>query len=83
MLSALVAILRERDLTQKSSNSPWAMRDGWRLNATYKRTFVFAERDRERIAVVEYRGKDYRISIGQARYSVSGMRLARMAALTP
>jgi 3-methylcrotonyl-CoA carboxylase alpha subunit len=67
----LGVILQER--TFADSDSPWAMRDGWRLNATYKRTFVFAERDRERIAVAEYCGKDYRIAIGQARYSVTGI----------
>jgi 3-methylcrotonyl-CoA carboxylase alpha subunit len=74
VLAALGVVLDERGDERRDgqANSPWARRDGWRLNGSYKRRLMFKSGERELSAEVEYRAKDYRISIGTARYSVSG-----------
>jgi len=74
VLAALGVVLgkREAGRAEGKANSPWARRDGWRLNGSYTRRLVFTRGERELSAEVEYRAKDYGISIGQAHYSVSG-----------
>src|ERR1035437_9085947 len=74
IIAALSVVLRERAAAESASDakSPWAMRDGWRLNATYRRSLVFTQNDRETAAVVEYRAHDYRITIGHASHTVTG-----------
>jgi 3-methylcrotonyl-CoA carboxylase alpha subunit len=67
LLAALKIVLGERGDT----DSPWAARDGWRLNGTYTRRLAFAQPDREFIATVEFGGNEYRIAIGEASYLVS------------
>jgi 3-methylcrotonyl-CoA carboxylase alpha subunit len=71
VLAALGIVLGERE-AGTAAISPWARRDGWRLNGSFTRRLVFMRGDRELVAEVEYRARDYRISIGQAHYSVSG-----------
>jgi 3-methylcrotonyl-CoA carboxylase alpha subunit len=73
-LAALVVILRERNQSssETNSNSPWAMRDGWRLNATYQRTLAFTHNDHEIFVIVEYLPHNYRITTGESSHSVSG-----------
>jgi 3-methylcrotonyl-CoA carboxylase alpha subunit len=74
VLAALGVVLGEREArrAEGQANSPWARRDGWRLNGRYKRRLVFLRGDRELSAEVEYRAKDFRISIGPAHYPVTG-----------
>jgi 3-methylcrotonyl-CoA carboxylase alpha subunit len=74
IIAALSVVLRERAAAESASdaNSPWAMRDGWRVNATYRRSLVFTQNDRETAAVVEYRAHDYRIAIGHTSHTVTG-----------
>jgi 3-methylcrotonyl-CoA carboxylase alpha subunit len=74
VLAAMGVVLGEREAgkAEMQANSPWAARDGWRLNGSYKRRLVFMRGDRELAAEVEYRAKDYRISIGPSHYSVTG-----------
>jgi 3-methylcrotonyl-CoA carboxylase alpha subunit len=74
VLAALGVVLGERDAGRHDgrANSPWARCDGWRLNGSYKRQLVFKRGERALSAEVEYRAKDFGISIGTARYSVSG-----------
>ncbi len=74
VLAALGVVLGEREggRTEGEVNSPWAVRDGWRLNGSYKRRLVFMHGEREFSAEVEYRAEDYRISIGPAHFAVSG-----------
>lgn len=50
--------------------SPWAARDGWRLNGSYKRRLEFTQPDRELSAVVEFSADEFRIAIGEAIYRV-------------
>jgi 3-methylcrotonyl-CoA carboxylase alpha subunit len=71
VLAALGVVLGEGG-AEGQENSPWARRDGWRLNGSYKRRLVFKRGERELSAKVEYLAKDYGISIGTAHYSVSG-----------
>jgi 3-methylcrotonyl-CoA carboxylase alpha subunit len=71
VLAAMGVMLAERE--EGPPNSPWARRDGWRLNGSYERRFVFVRGDLELAAEVEYRANGYRISIGPANYSVSGV----------
>ncbi|HWG21205.1 MAG TPA: acetyl/propionyl/methylcrotonyl-CoA carboxylase subunit alpha [Terracidiphilus sp.] len=62
MVAALALVLRER--SAKEANSPWAARDGWRLNARYRRMIKFARGEREMTAAVEYGASAYYISAG-------------------
>jgi 3-methylcrotonyl-CoA carboxylase alpha subunit len=71
VLAALGVVLRERE-AEGHANSPWARRDGWRLNGSYTRRLMFKRGEHELSAEVEYRTKDYGISIGTARHCVSG-----------
>jgi 3-methylcrotonyl-CoA carboxylase alpha subunit len=70
VLAALGVVLGEREAKGRE-NLPWAWRDGWRLNGSYKRRLIFKRGERELSAEVEYRAKDYGISIGTAHYPVS------------
>jgi 3-methylcrotonyl-CoA carboxylase alpha subunit len=72
--AVLSIVLHERKNAKGrgSATSAWAARDGWRLNAGYRRTIVFRQGDRDVTAIVEYGPKRYRVSIGQAVYSVTG-----------
>jgi 3-methylcrotonyl-CoA carboxylase alpha subunit len=74
VLATLGVVLGEREAARAGghANSPWAGRDGWRLNGNYKRRLVFRHEDRELVAEVEYRARDYRMSIGPMQFSVSG-----------
>jgi 3-methylcrotonyl-CoA carboxylase alpha subunit len=74
VLTALGVMLGERESARAGghANSPWAGRDGWRLNGSYKRRLVFTHGARELAAEVEYRANEYRMSIGPTQFSVSG-----------
>jgi 3-methylcrotonyl-CoA carboxylase alpha subunit len=74
VVAALSVVLRERqDAAQRGpAHSPWAIHDGWRLNAAYMRRFVFRQGERELAAIAEYRQNRYDISIGKANYSATG-----------
>jgi 3-methylcrotonyl-CoA carboxylase alpha subunit len=74
VVAALSIVLREcQDAKERSpDNSPWAARDGWRLNGSYRRKIAFTQGDRELVAIVEYGSNVYGISIGAASYSVTG-----------
>ncbi|HEY1986915.1 MAG TPA: acetyl/propionyl/methylcrotonyl-CoA carboxylase subunit alpha [Terracidiphilus sp.] len=69
IFASLGSLLREHE-GSCGGNSPWAMRDGWRLNATYKRAFVFIHSEVKYAVGVEYRAKDFRVSIQDRDYSV-------------
>ena len=74
VLAALAVVLDDRATAKISNdaNSPWNARDGWRLNATLKRTLSFTQNDREAVGVVEYLPHDFQISIGTSSHAVSG-----------
>ena len=72
-LAALSIVLRERtDGDAKESSSPWAVRDGWRLNGTYARTLTFLHREQTTRVLVEYGEAKYRIGVGHSFLDVSG-----------
>ncbi len=62
-VAALAQILRERN-TAGNDHSPWARRDGWRLNGDYRRTLAFFHGDDEARVLVQYRGSTLSIASG-------------------
>ena len=68
LFAALRIVLGDRRHTQ---SSPWARRDGWRLNGIYQRHLQFTQPDRELHLVIEYGASEYRITIGEGTYQVS------------
>jgi 3-methylcrotonyl-CoA carboxylase alpha subunit len=48
--------------------SPWAARDGWRLNGRSARCLEFTQPDRDLRATVEFDANEFRIAIGDATY---------------
>ena len=73
LFAALGVVLSEREFTRSEGqkNSPWARRDGWRLNGPYARHLTFIQADHEYTAVVEYLPKHFRISVGSSTHLVS------------
>jgi 3-methylcrotonyl-CoA carboxylase alpha subunit len=73
IFAVLKIILGERSEAARAvvSPSPWAARDGWRLNGRYTRRLEFAQPDRELKAIVEFVASEFRITIGEATYHVS------------
>jgi 3-methylcrotonyl-CoA carboxylase alpha subunit len=71
VLAALGVVLRERDGGEREP-SPWAARDGWRMNTGYQRTIRFIAGENVIAPSVEYRGGGYRISVGGRQLEVGG-----------
>ncbi len=72
-LAALSMILRESSaVTTKEGNSPWAQRNGWRLNGRYARNFAFKDGEHDRSVLAEYGERNYRMAIGDSSLTVSG-----------
>ncbi len=73
-LAALALVLRESipHQPEHANQSPWQIRDGWRLNATFQRTLVFEEKEFKHTVTVEYRGPVYAITTGENEFIVSG-----------
>jgi 3-methylcrotonyl-CoA carboxylase alpha subunit len=71
IFAALFILLREQSAARAAS-SPWLMRDGWRLNATLKRTILFVAGDRKHEVIVEYTANNFIFSIDKASYSANG-----------
>ena len=63
VLAALDIVLRERE-SSADEQSPWCVRDGWRINGRYVRTFLFMHGESELSASVEYRESGFAISVG-------------------
>jgi 3-methylcrotonyl-CoA carboxylase alpha subunit len=61
-LAALDILLHEHE-SGESEQSPWSVRDGWRINGRYVRTIRFLRDKRELSASIEYRGSGYAISV--------------------
>ncbi|HEY3628336.1 MAG TPA: biotin carboxylase N-terminal domain-containing protein, partial [Terracidiphilus sp.] len=73
IFAVLKIILGDRGESPGSGGlaSPWAARDGWRLNGRYTRRLDFTQPDRELSATVAFGANAYRIAIGEAAYNVS------------
>ena len=71
IFAVLNIILGEHAKAVNGHSSPWAARDGWRVNGSYIRRLAFTQPDRELNATVEFGPKGYRITIGEAIYEVS------------
>jgi len=74
LVGALAIVLRDgaRPRLESGAASPWAARDGWRLNSTLQRVITF-QRAEERFAItVEYGAGGYRMNAGGSSVAVSG-----------
>ena len=79
LIAVLAALLSEGRVNSKGNverglddpHTPWAMRDGWRLGSSLKRTFQLVQKDREYAVLVEYLAGAYRMTLTQGSASVS------------
>jgi len=71
LLFAVLKVVCGEAAPATGRSSPWAARDGWRLNGSYKRRLEFTQPDRELSATVEFGANEYRVTIGEATYRVS------------
>ncbi len=71
-IAALAIIVRERDEAAREQNSAWAVRDGWRLNGSYRRTFEFMHGERAKSVVVDYGHRLYRATVGNSLFAMTG-----------
>ncbi|MDI3514551.1 MAG: 3-methylcrotonyl-CoA carboxylase alpha subunit, partial [Rhodocyclaceae bacterium] len=68
-IAALAELLRETALADKraqrtaDARSPWHARDGWRMNATARRTLLFRFGETDRAVEVAYLPGAYRLSV--------------------
>jgi 3-methylcrotonyl-CoA carboxylase alpha subunit len=69
-LAALAII--ERESKAEAVDSPWALRDGWRLGGRYARTLEFECGERPKSVQVEYGERNYRMNIGDSSLAVRG-----------
>jgi 3-methylcrotonyl-CoA carboxylase alpha subunit len=71
VIAALALVLREANSADQEQ-SPWAVRDGWRLNSVYQRIIRFVVGERSATATIEYGGSTYQITAGDQQFEVSG-----------
>jgi len=71
LVFAALKVIRGEGAGSVGRASPWAGRDGWRLNGRYRRRLDFSQPDRELSATVEFDANEYRITIGEVTYRVS------------
>ncbi|HEX4650507.1 MAG TPA: biotin/lipoyl-containing protein, partial [Granulicella sp.] len=75
LLAALAVLLRERReelRSQKTSYSPWKIRDGWRMASSLNRALVFLQGEMRCSILVEYGADTYRMRIGDEHFCVNG-----------
>jgi len=74
LIAALAILLREgaQSKAQSGTNSPWAARDGWRLNSVLRSTIAFTRGDERLSITVEYSAGGYEMSAGGSRTAVKG-----------
>jgi 3-methylcrotonyl-CoA carboxylase alpha subunit len=75
LLAALNLVLGERDFAA-DQQSPWAVRDGWRMNGRYVRSLQFTQKGRELHATVEYRSAGFAIRLGDHDFAVSSAQIS-------
>ena len=71
LLFAVLKVVHGESTHPAGPVSPWAARDGWRLNGRYTRRLEFTQPDRELSASVEFGANEYRITIGEKTYRVN------------
>jgi 3-methylcrotonyl-CoA carboxylase alpha subunit len=72
LLAALAVVLREcNEVT--NPHSPWEMRDGWRMTATYLRELTFVRDGGRHKVVVEYQRDGYSMRCGEQCSFVGGV----------
>lgn len=71
-IAALVVLLRERGKETEAARSPWAVDDGWRMNGGLVRALAFTHGENQTTVSVAYVGGQYRMTIGESTFEVSG-----------
>jgi len=80
LVATLAELLREEEGARAAAAahgdpySPWHLRDGWRLNAGYRRTLTFRCGEVEKRIAVGYTGGGYELELDGHSVSASGMR---------
>jgi 3-methylcrotonyl-CoA carboxylase alpha subunit len=72
LLAALAVVLRDGAAHGHDPESPWTMRDGWRLNGAYRRQLTLTHRDHPLSVDIEYGAASYRMHIGNRAFTVTG-----------
>ena len=74
-LAALAIVVRDVECDGTAFDpSPWAIRDGWRINGTLQRKIRLQAGEADFEVDVTYRGSDYLMRIGDREFEVSGRR---------
>jgi 3-methylcrotonyl-CoA carboxylase alpha subunit len=68
---ATAAVLHREAEAARSSNDPWAVRSGWRLNQTYTRALKLSSSHGAHDVTVAYGHTSYRFSAGKAEQRLS------------
>jgi 3-methylcrotonyl-CoA carboxylase alpha subunit len=81
LVAALAELLREEEIAQAAAvrdsdpHSPWHLRDGWRLNASYHRPLLFRHGEAEKSVQVGYANGGYALTIDSVETRARGERL--------
>ena len=80
LVAALAELLREETAARTAAagdrdpHSPWHLRDGWRLNASFRRPLLFRFGDVEKTVAVGYARDGYELALGGIRTTARGER---------
>ncbi|HEY6234393.1 MAG TPA: acetyl/propionyl/methylcrotonyl-CoA carboxylase subunit alpha [Candidatus Elarobacter sp.] len=78
LIAALATLLHENEAARQRAarfddpHSPWARRDGWRLNFSGERLLSFRRREREQAVLVVYDASGYQLRIDDTTTSAHG-----------
>ena len=80
LVAALAELLREENAARAAAagdrdpHSPWHLRDGWRLNASFRRPLLFRFGEVEKTVAVGYARGEYELTLGGIRTTARGER---------
>ncbi|MBZ0132649.1 MAG: acetyl/propionyl/methylcrotonyl-CoA carboxylase subunit alpha [Rhodocyclaceae bacterium] len=80
LVAALAELLREENAARAAAagdrdpHSPWHLRDGWRLNAFFRRPLLFRFGEVEKTVAVAYARGEYELTLGAIRTTARGER---------
>ena len=80
LVAALAELLREENAARAAAvgdrdpHSPWHLRDGWRLNASFRRPLLFRFGEVEKTVAVAYARGEYELTLGGIRTTARGER---------
>jgi 3-methylcrotonyl-CoA carboxylase alpha subunit len=71
LLIAALSVIEPLPVDEGSDSSPWAARDGWRMNGVRERAIRLKLGEKVRDVSVRYGGAEFRLSIDERRFYVS------------